>query len=123
MQVDGLGTKGVASTVCLKKSSVLFRASATRNFRLTSQPGPVLRTFASDQKNLPFARPTSPRSIVGQPLFCKSRSRPTQRASTVRAGVDSPTQSTDKDLRKKCLQAAVHLQERGWAVVEDVLTQ
>lgn len=123
MQIDELATKGVASIVCVKRVRVLFRASAARNFRLTSQPGPVLRAFASQQKDLPLANPTSARPTVGQPFLYKDRCRPTQRASTVRAGVDSPTQSQDKDLREKCLQAAVHLQERGWAVIEDVLTQ
>ena len=119
MQVDGAVKKGLASTVCLKKSSFPIRTLAARGLRrLTSQLGLVQSLH---QKSLPLATSTSPRLIGGQPLLYKApRSRP---PSTVRAGVEGPTQGHDKDLQKKCLQAAVNLQERGWAVVEDVLTQ
>lgn len=119
MQVDGPVLKGDASIVRLKDSGARFRANAVR--RLTSQPGPVSRTFASHQKTVLLAISTSPRHLVG-PLLYKDLRRPRPRVSAVGAGVVSPTQGQDKDLHKKCLQAAVHLQERGWAVVEDVLT-
>jgi hypothetical protein len=43
--------------------------------------------------------------------------------------IDVPTQDAldvkgiEADLHKKCLQAAIDLQEHGWAIVEGVLSQ
>lgn len=47
------------------------------------------------------------------------------RASVTEAPAQEPhnTEFIETDLHKKCLQAAIDLQEHGWAVVEDVLTQ
>ena len=47
------------------------------------------------------------------------------RASVTEAPAQEPhnTEVVETDLHKKCLQAAIDLQEHGWAVVEDVLTQ
>ena len=45
-------------------------------------------------------------------------------ASTWEADTDVLTQdpTLDTDLQRKCLKAAVHLQEHGWAVLEGVLS-
>ena len=47
------------------------------------------------------------------------------RASTLEADTGALTQipTLDRDLHRKCLKAAVHLQEHGWAVVEGVLSE